>query len=133
MQILDYCPITQLQVALVRSLALMGYPCMMRHLNSQHYHNLQTDQTVGRHLHQKVDLPSDPLVMQRTPITWVVMAIFQEHTLPSLGHLREECLLEAHTVVPLHLEAVWDLHYATLLVQEVGKGQLEVLYILDPR
>ena len=105
----------------------------MRHLNSQHYHNLQIGQTVGRHPHRKVDLPSGLLVMQRTLIIWAVMAICLECTLPSLGRRREECLREVRTVVPLHREVAWGLHYATLLVQEVGKGQQEVLYILDLR
>ena len=119
---------------------------MMRHLNSQHYHNHQIVPTVEQHLHRKVDLLLGPLVTERTQIIWAVMAICLEYFLPSLDHRRGESLLEARIVVRLHLEGAWDHHlqvevlvkmgghiHVTLLVQEVGKGQQEVLFILDRR
>lgn len=119
---------------------------MMRHLNSQHYRNLLIDQMEEQRLHQRVDLYLGLLVMLKLPIIWDGMETSQGDILRNQGHLREEYLLEVHIVVRrrpeeawVHLQQVEDLvkmdalTHETSLVLEVGKGQQQVLYILDRR
>ena len=119
---------------------------MMRHLNSQHYRNLLIDQMEEQRLHQRVDLYLGLLVTLKLPIIWDGMETSREDILHNQGHLKEEYLLEVHIVVLRRLEEAWAhlqqaedlvkmgaLTHETSLVQEVGKGQQQVLYILDQR
>ena len=116
----------------------------MRHLNSQHYRNHLTDQMEEQHLHLRVDLYSDLQVTAKHQTIWAEMETSLEVILHNQYHLRGGFLLEVHEVVHLHLEEAYhlqaeglvriaDLIHETSQVQEVGKGQLQVLYIRDQR
>lgn len=146
MQILDCRLIIPHQVLLVPQQAPMDYQCTTRHLNSQHYRNLLIDQTEEQRLHQKVVLLPGLLAMLKSPIIWAVMEAFPVDILSHPDHLSGEFPREVRIVVHLRPEEVWDHHqqavglvrmdariHETLLVQEVGKGRRQALYILDRR
>lgn len=146
MQILDYRLIIPHPVLLVPQQAPMEYQCMMKHLNSQHYRNRLIDQTEEQRLRQKVAPLPGLLAIVKFPIIWVVMEASLVDIRSHRDHLIEEFLQEVLIVVPLRPEEAWDHHqqavglvrmgvliHETLLVQEVGKGRRQVLYILDRR
>ena len=126
----------------------MGFPCMMRHLNSQHYRNHLIDPTEGLPRQQKVDLqPGQHLVITKLKTIWAVMETCLGDTLHRLEHQRGEYPLAVRIVVHHPPEEAWahhqqvedlvkmgELTHETSLVQEVGnKGQLQALCILGPR